>query len=424
MSLYAMSRRRQQQLSSQQSAQSYNPYQGGYTNANSEAYINSLIDKRMGRYESQNRASHAVYNPKSGWIHLQPRSEEPFDWANYPKVVNMKEYYRLKELEKSGQKSHDQAVNNYYNPEFQDEALRFHEAYAQKGAAILTSTEFPAITVSTVNQTLLNRQNLITQKYNLQNVPLKMTTDLLDPVFPEYNDTSSAVRVGYREGDAIDTTGYGAFTQTQVTMKKDGAGLGFTEEYYMKKFTIDVQQFMLDKISNDFTKARYSRVLTKLAAFTTQAASAGGWGAYTAGNLQSTNRPALDLNSIRIAINSDKLANADTVISRTQEYTDYIMNTWTRGIYSQDTSQSTPLNNIITNPAGVPWAKQWVINEDIPADTVYVLDHNMMIDLEGPRKTSQVQFYNPDQTVFFQKEWFDILVPSLRTAWGNAVTGA
>lgn len=407
------------------SNQLYNPYQGYNNGGNSEEYINSLIDRKMGQYESEKRAKHAVYNPKDGWIYLQERSEEPFNWSNYPKIANMREYYRLKELAAKGHKSEDQAANNYYRPEFQDEALRFHEAFAMKGAAILTSTEFPAITVTTVNQSLLNRQNLVVQKYNLNGLPEKITTDLLDPVFPEYNDTGSAVRVGYREGDAIDTTGYGSFTQTSVTMKKAGAGLGFTEEYYMKRFTIDVQQFMLDKISNDFIKARYDRIKAKLPSLTDQATIGGAnsWSLYTPGNLQSTNRPALDLNAAKVAIQADKLANVDTIISREQEYIDYYSNTWTRGLFVQDNAATAPLNGIIPNPAGISWAKQWIINEDMPADTVYVLDHTMLIDLEGPRKTSQVQFYNPDQTVFFQKEWFDILMPSLRTAWGREITG-
>ena len=75
----------------------------------------------------------------------------------------------------------------------------------------------------------------------------------------------ASVRVGYKENEAIDTSGYGAFTQTSVTLKKAGAGMAFTEEFYMRQTTVDIQSLLLDKIALDFTKARYTRIVAKLA---------------------------------------------------------------------------------------------------------------------------------------------------------------
>ena len=86
---------------------------------------------------------------------------------------------------------------------------------------------------------------------------------------------------------------------------------------------------------------------------------------------------------------------------------DYYTNTWIKGFQNPDAA--TPdMNQIITNPKGIPWCKQWIINEDIPNGSTYILDGRRILDIEGPRKTQQINTYNPDQTIFIQKEWFEI----------------
>ena len=65
------------------------------------------------------------------------------------------------------------------------------------------------------------------------------------------------------------------------------------------------------------------------------------------------------------------------------------------------------MNQIITNPKGIPWCKQWIINEDIPNGQRIQTPWPRILDIEGPRKTNvQINTYNPDQTIFIQKEWF------------------
>jgi hypothetical protein len=366
-----------------------------------------------------------MYNPKTGFIHVTSDSVESVTgemWNNWAKVANYNEYQRLKALNASGQKSTDQAAYNYIMPEFQDQALRYYDSYKARGAAVITSTEFPQITVTQVSQALLNRQQLVAQKYNLLGVPEKLTvSDTINIIYPEYNNTTQTVRVGYKENEPIDTSGYGAFSQTSVTLKKAGAGLAFTEEYYMRQFTMDIQALILEKIALDFTAARYNRIIAKLPNLTNLAGA--DWAAYTAGNLQSTNRPYNDLNAAYVAVNSDKLAKIDTIITNQQQFIDFYSNTWVKGVFTNDQAATPSLNQIVNNPPGVQWAGQWLINEDIPANTAYVFDHRFLVDIEGPRKTQQINTYNPDQTIFIQKEWFDIVTPTTRTGWGRELTG-
>lgn len=400
---------------------------------NNEDYVKALVSKEVQKYTDKGRVHNAIYNPRSGWIHVTPENPQEVrneDWSRWPKVSNYEEYKKLKALNASGQKNLDQATYNYIAPEFQDEALRFYDAYKAQGAAVITSTEFPQLTVNTVSQALLNRQSLVLQKYNLLGVPEKLTvSDTLNIVYPEYNNTNpSSVRVGYKENEAIDTTGYGAFTQTSVTLKKAGAGLAFTEEYYMKQFTTDIQSLLLEKIAIDFTAARYNRIVSKLPNLTNQATNAvggggGAWAAYTAGNLQSTNRPYNDINLAFVSVGSDKLANIDTIISKQQTFIDFYSNTWIKGLFTNNEAAPQTLNQVINNPPGIPYINQWIINEDTPASTAYIFDHRFLVDIEGPRKTQQIQTFNPDQTIFIQKEWFDIVTPSTRTGWGREITG-
>jgi hypothetical protein len=348
-------------------------------------------------------------------------------WDNWPKVSNYERYKELKVLNASGQKNADQANYNFIAPEFQDQALRFYDAYKARGAAVITSSEFPQISINTVSQSLINRQALLAQKYNLVGFPQKITvSDTINVIFPEYNNNTQTVRVGYKENEAIDTSGYGTFTQTNVTLKKAGAGMAFTEEFYMKQMTVDVQSLLLDKIANDFTAARYNRIVTKLAALPNLASTQTGadWSTYVAANIQSTNRPFNDLNAAKNAITaSDRLAYPDTIITNEQKFIDFYTNTWVKGIFTSDSIAATNTNQIVTNPPGITWAKQWIINEDTPSGEAFVLDSRAIVDIEGPRKTQQINTFNPDQTIFIQKEWFDIVTPSTRTGWGRELTG-
>lgn len=407
----------------------------GFTdsNTNSREYTQALTgtQQQYEKYQDSGRVQSAWYNPRTGFIHVTGDNVERFDnsaWRDWPKVMNHEEYKRLKVLNASGKIDEDKAKYGFITPEFQDQALRFYAAYKAKGAAVITSSEFPQITVTTMSQALINRQQLVAQKYNLLGFPEKLSVpDTINVIFPEYNDTTSSVRVGYKENEAIDTSGYGAFTQTSVTLKKAGAGMAFTEEFYMRQTTVDIQSLLLDKIALDFTKARYTRIVAKLAAMTNLASTqpappTGGWAGYTAGNLQSNNRPYIDLNAVRLAINSDKLATVDTIITNEKTWMDYYTNTWIKGFQNPDAA--TPdMNQIITNPKGIPWCKQWIINEDIPNGSAYILDGRRILDIEGPRKTQQINTYNPDQTIFIQKEWFEIQVPTTRTTWGRILTG-
>ena len=395
------------------------PY--NYDNNNSE-YIQRLVSQEVNKYKDQGRVQNAYYNPKTGYIHVTTESTEHIGkdiWNNSAKVCNYEVYKQLKAKNAAGQINNDQAQYNYYMPEFQDQALRFYEEYKAKGAAVITSTEFPQVSVTTVSQALLNRQELVAQKYNLLGVPEKLTvSDTIDIVYPEYNDTTLAVRVGYKENEAIDTTGFGAFTQTSVSLKKAGAGLAFTEEYYMKQFSVDMQPLIIRKIALDFIRARYSRILAKLPNLTDLTGT--DWAAYTAGNLQSTNRPIIDLNAARLASNSDKIGTVNTIVTNEKQFLDFYSNTWVKGLFgAPDSAFNRDPNGIVANPAQIPWCTQWIINEDIANDKAYVFDSRFIVDIEGPRKTQQINTYNPDQTVFIQKEWFDIVTPSLRTGWGR-----
>src|SRR4249919_3397123 len=209
----------------------YSPQYGN----NNQEYIESLVSKEVKKYAEQGRVQNAMYNPRTGYIHVTTESVDKVSnemWGNWPKVANYESYKKLKALNASGQKNTDQATYDYIMPEFQDQALRYYESYKAKGAAVITSSEFPQITVTQVSQALLNRQALVAQKYNVLGVPEKLTvSDTINIVYPEYNNTTQTVRVGYKENEAIDTSGYGAFTQTNVTLKKAGAGMAFTEEY-------------------------------------------------------------------------------------------------------------------------------------------------------------------------------------------------
>src|SRR5918996_260469 len=167
----------------------------------SKEYITELFHK--GRIEeAQRRLNTAIHNPKTGWIHLQDPSYRSdghgnIPWENYPKIINANRYQELVAKNASG-KAHandDQAEYGFYAPEWQDEALRAHSA------GVITSTEFPAITVTSIQNELLRLDVIATKKYNLLDVTQVYNTDKIDVVYPEYNDTGKKVRTGYKEND-------------------------------------------------------------------------------------------------------------------------------------------------------------------------------------------------------------------------------
>jgi hypothetical protein len=138
----------------------------------------------------------------------------------------------------------------------------------------------------------------------------------------------------------------------------------------------------------------------------------------------STNRPYLDVSAARSAVNtSDRLAVVDTLLTNEKNYYDYISNTWTAGVFQSPSTATPDLNQVLTRPSQIPWLDKWYINEDISNGNAFVFDHRMIVDVEGPRKTQQINTYNPDQTLFIQKEFFDIVTPSQRSNWGRKLTG-
>ena len=82
------------------------------------------------------------------------------------------------------------------------------------------------------------------------------------------------------------------------------------------------------------------------------------------------------------------------------------------------------MNQIITNPKGIPWCKQWIINEDIPNGTIHTQRPEEFWIIEGLKDAAENQYIQSIQeTIFIQKEWFEIQVPTTRTTWGRILTG-
>lgn len=387
-----------------------------------ESYVNDLF--RKGRVEeAQRKIKTAIHNPVTGYVHLEDPaygSAEHADripWENYPKVLNATRYQELKAKNASGQRhaNDDQAQYNFYTPEWQDEALRCNEFIESHGAGVTTSTDYPAITVTTVQNELLRLDVIAASKYNLLGIPQVQNTDQLLVSFPEYNDTGKKVRTGYKENDPIDTVSAGAFTETRIGLDKAGVGIAFTEEFYMRKYTYDIGSILLETIAIDFARVKHERILALLPSFADLTGA--DWAAYTAGNLQSTNRPSTDLNAAKSAINADKVARVNTIVSNEAQWIAYDVNTWTREYGQALTASDRNQNDVIVNPRGIPWAQRWIISEDIANDKAFVFDSNAFYTIQGPRKTTQYQIYNPDQTVTIQKDWFKQHLR--KSSWGR-----
>jgi hypothetical protein len=237
--------------------------------------------------------------------------------------------------------------------------------------------------------------------------------------YPEYDDTTKAVRVGYKENDPIETVGWGNFTQTRIGLEKSGAGIGFTEEYYMRTYTIPIESFILQHIAQDFVRIKHERLVALLSTFTDLAGA--DWGAYTPANLMSTNRPTTNFNTAKLAINADKLASANTVVSREDVWVDYDTNTWTRQFGQPLEASNISQNSTIARPRGLPYIERWIINEDVTANVAFVFDNRAFIMLQGPRKTTQFENNNPQQTMTIQKDWFKQHLR--KQTWGRELTG-
>src|SRR5262245_3111622 len=387
-------------------------------------YVRELISSERVLQEKR-KLSNALYNPKDGYIYLEDPNFRPsreysnetyIPWGSYPEVINTKRYMELLARSAAGE-SHankDQVEYGFYTNEWQDEALRAHSA------GIVTSSEFPAITVTTVQNELLRNELLVAQKYNLLQITTTINTDQLQVIFPEYDDTTKSVRTGYKENDPIETVGWGAFTETRIGLEKSGAGIGFTEEFYMRQFTQPITQFILEHIAQDFVRVKHERLVALLATFSTSSA-VGPWSAYTAGNLQSTNRPTTDLNTVKVAINADKRAAANTLISKEKVFIDYETNTWIKGLFTPLVASDRSQNDVIPNPTGIPWANRWILNEDVAANVAYVFDNKAFVMVQGPRKTTQFENNNPQQTLTIQKDWFKQHLR--KPTWGRQITG-
>lgn len=389
-------------------------------------YVRELLSQDRD-LEKKRKLSSAIHNPRDGYVYLEDPNFRPvreysadnqIPWGSYPKVIDTKQYFKLLARSAGGTEearhaNSDQQEYGFYTNEWQDEALRAHSA------GIITSTEFPAITVTTVQTELLRNELLVAQKYNLLQITETLNTDQLWVIFPEYDDTTKAVRTGYKENDPIDTAGWGAFTETRIGLEKSGVGLGFTEEYYMREYKYNMNQFMLQHIAQDFVRVKHERLVALLSTFADLAGA--DFGAYTAPNIHSTFRPQETLNAVRVAVNTDKRAAVNTIVSKEISWIDYDTNTWTQGFGNPMAAATTAQNDVITNPRGIPWCQRWILNEDVTANNAFIFDNRAFIMIQGPRKTTQFENNNPQQTITIQKDWFKQHLR--KPTWGREVTG-
>lgn len=186
----------------------------------------------------------------------------------------------------------------------------------------------------------------------------------------------------------------------------------------MREYKYPIREMLFQTIANDFARVKHEKLLALLPQFTD--VTGADWAAYVAGNLQSTNRPSTDLNVVRSAINADKIARANTIVSNEAQWIAYDTNTWTREYGQALSANNRSMNDIISNPRGIPWAERWVINEDIANDKAFVFDNKAFIRVQGPRITTQYENHNPEQTVTIQKDWFKQHLR--KPTWGRELT--
>lgn len=389
----------------------------------SQTYI---IDEK--EKQRQKQLTTAVHNPATGKVHIEDKTygdlelqgkRGEFDWSKHPVVADTNVYREGLEKFKGGSINADQFQYRWIEDEWLDDAIDFYDQVKIKGAGVLTSTEFPAFTSIAIETQLVNLERLARVRYNLLDTVTTRNVDQLYVGFPSWNDTTKNVKVGYKENDPIDTINWGAMTETRITIEKAGVGWGFTEEYDMTRFTFPIEATILNKIAFEFQERRHEQLASGLTSFTGQAGS--NWRAYTAGNLQSDNRPYVDLNAAWKNVIQTRRAQPNIIISNQNQFLDYDTNTWTRGFGEAQTATTADINMVITRPRGIPWCERWYLNEDIADDIAYVIDNNALLMLEGPSKTTIGQLINPDQRVQFRKEWFKFYI--FDTTWGRKLTG-
>lgn len=394
----------------------------------SQSYL--IEDSNTGATEKQRQKQlkSAIYNPVTGRVYIEDKQygdlevqgkQGKFDWSKHPWVTDVNQYQEGAKKFKGGSINKDQFEYGFVNDEFLDDAIDFYKKVKVKGAGVLTSTEFPAFTTIAIETQLVNLERLARVRYNLLDTVRTINADQLYIRFPTWNDTTKNVKVGYKENDPIDTINWGQMQETQITVEKAGVGWGFTEEYDMQRFTFPIENTILNKVGFEFTERRHEQLAAGLTSFTGQAGS--NWRAYTAGNLQSDNRPYVDLNAAYKNIILTRRAQPNIIISNQNQFLDYDTNTWTRNFGEGQTASTTDINMVVTRPRGIPWCERWYLNEDIADDIAYVIDNNALTMVEGPSKTTQGQLINPDQRVTFRKEWFKFYI--FDTTWGRKLTG-
>lgn len=386
-------------------------------------YIEGLIRKDR-LQDAHRKMSTAIYNPVDKWVYVKDHTMRTdgagnIPWDSYPKVMNAKRYTELHALNASGNIDQDKAQYGFVAPEWQDEANQAYDALHARSAGVITSTEFPAITVASIQTELVRLETVATQRFNLLDVVPVFETDKINVIYPEYNDTVKRVRTGYKENDPIETTGWGNFSETNLNLEKSGAGIGFTEEFEMREYRLPIKDILLEGIARDFARVKHERLVALLPNFTDLAGS--DWGAFVVTNFHSTNKPSTDLNAARQAINADKIGRANTIVSNEAQWTDYEQNSWTRGLFTPAPVSGRNQNDIITNPTGIPWCERWVLNEDIAANKAFVFDSNAFVRIQGPRVITQFENHNPEQSMTIYKDWFKIHLR--KSAWGRELTG-
>ena len=240
-----------------------------------DSIYSDYVDRNLEKLIHQKRIQSAVYNPVTqktyledplyGTVEQTSLGNGKIPWDKYPWIIDSKRESELQTKFLAGSINEDQLKFNFINPEFQDEANRYYDKINQYGAGVITSTEFPAYTVTAVSQALINMENLERVKYNLLSAVKTINTDQLTIRFPRWTDTTPSVKTGYKENDPIDTLQYGAITETQIGVEKAGVGFGFTEEYYMRQFTLPIENFIMSKLAFDFTRVRHNAVLSSVA---------------------------------------------------------------------------------------------------------------------------------------------------------------
>ena len=93
-------------------------------------------------------------------------------------------------------------------------------------------------------------------------------------------------------------------------------------------------------------------------------------------------------------------------ISRENVFIDYETNTWVKGLMTPISASDRSQNDVIANPSRAAIHQRWILNEDVTDNIAYVFDNRAFVMIQGPRKTTQFENNNPQQTITIQKDWF------------------